>query len=81
METSNHAAFSLTYHVILTSKYRHHCINAAMLARLTDPCLSGMGAAYKVFLRLPTGAYILTAATGLGLTAMPRRLRCPVFPT
>lgn len=36
MRTSNHAAFSLTYHVILTVKYRHRCINAAMLERLRE---------------------------------------------
>ncbi|WP_371881468.1 IS200/IS605 family transposase [Caballeronia sp. S22] len=30
----NHAAFSLTYHLILTVKFRHKCINADMLTRL-----------------------------------------------
>ena len=36
MRTMSHAAFSLTYHVILTVKYRHRCINAAMLSRLQE---------------------------------------------
>ncbi|KLR58972.1 IS200/IS605 family transposase [Diaphorobacter sp. J5-51] len=34
--TSNHAAFSLHYHIILTVKYRHKAINAPMLARLQE---------------------------------------------
>lgn len=33
-QTSNHAAYSLHYHVILTVKYRHRCITAEMLERL-----------------------------------------------
>lgn len=36
LKTSNHAAFSLTYHVALTVKYRHRCINAAKLHRLDE---------------------------------------------
>ncbi len=43
-KTSNHAAYSITYHVILTVKYRHRCINAKMAKRLkeifADVCLS-----------------------------------------
>lgn len=34
MKTSNHAAYSLTYHVVLAVKYRNNCINAEMLNRL-----------------------------------------------
>lgn len=33
-QTSNHAAYSLHYHIILTVKYRHRCITAEMLQRL-----------------------------------------------
>lgn len=36
LKTSNHAAFSLHYHIILTVKYRHKAINAKMLARLRE---------------------------------------------
>ena len=36
LRTSNHAAFSLHYHVILTIKYRNRCINAAMLERMRE---------------------------------------------
>lgn len=40
--TGNHAAFRLTYHVILTVKYRHWCLTAPMLDRMraifTDTC-------------------------------------------
>ena len=35
-QTSNHAAYSLHYHVILTVKYRHKCLTAPMLTRLRD---------------------------------------------
>jgi putative transposase len=41
MKTSNHAAFSLTYHVIFTVKYRHRCINSAMLERLKELFANG----------------------------------------
>lgn len=34
--TSNHAAFSLHYHVILTIKYRNRCLTAPMLERLRE---------------------------------------------
>lgn len=34
LKTASHAAFRLHYHLVLTIKYRHKCINAAMLARL-----------------------------------------------
>jgi putative transposase len=34
MRTSNHAAHSLHYHVILTIKYRHDCLTREMLDRL-----------------------------------------------
>ena len=44
LNTSNHAAFSLTYHVILSIKYRHNCINLEMLERMqvifTNVCVS-----------------------------------------
>lgn len=33
-KTSNHAAYSLHYHVILTVKYRNKCITVEMLERL-----------------------------------------------
>ena len=34
LRTSNHAAFSLHYHIILTIKYRHKAITSEMLIRL-----------------------------------------------
>lgn len=36
LKTSNHAAYSLYYHVILTVKYRHKCITGQMLERLRE---------------------------------------------
>jgi putative transposase len=36
LKTSNHAAYSLHYHVILTVKYRHKCITGQMLERLRE---------------------------------------------
>lgn len=36
LNTSNHAAFSLHYHVILTVKYRHKCLTRPMLERMRD---------------------------------------------
>lgn len=36
LKTSNHAAYSLTYHIILTIKYRNKCINAGMLDRMRE---------------------------------------------
>lgn len=36
LQTSNHAAYSLHYHVILTVKYRHKCITREMLERLEE---------------------------------------------
>ena len=34
LNTSNHAAYSLHYHIILTVKYRHKCITSEMMLRL-----------------------------------------------
>lgn len=34
LKTSNHAAFRLHYHVVLSMKYRHKCLTAPMLDRL-----------------------------------------------
>lgn len=34
LRTQNHAAFSLSYHIIFTTKYRRKCITAPMLDRL-----------------------------------------------
>jgi putative transposase len=34
LQTKNHAAFSLHYHVILTTKYRRPCIHRHILCRL-----------------------------------------------
>lgn len=36
MKTSNHAAHSLTDHIVLTTKYRRRCIDSQMLARLRE---------------------------------------------
>jgi len=36
LNTSNHAAFSLHYHVILTIKYRNKCLTQAMLQRMRE---------------------------------------------
>lgn len=33
-KTSNHAAYNLRYHIILTVKYRHKCITKEMLDRM-----------------------------------------------
>ena len=34
LKTSNHAAYSLQYHIILSIKYRHKCLTAEMMERL-----------------------------------------------
>lgn len=34
LRTSNHAAYSLHYHIILSIKYRHKCVTEEMLERL-----------------------------------------------
>lgn len=34
LRSSNHAAYSPHYHIILTIKYRHKCLTAEMLERL-----------------------------------------------
>jgi len=34
INTSNHAAYSLHYHIILSIKYRHKCLTEQMLERL-----------------------------------------------
>ena len=34
LSTQSHAVFQLYYHVIFTTKYRHQCLTASMLARL-----------------------------------------------
>ena len=36
IQTSSHAAYSITYHIVLTIKYRNECINKAMLDRLHE---------------------------------------------
>ncbi|MFN3982786.1 MAG: IS200/IS605 family transposase [Caldilinea sp.] len=36
LRTSNHAAYSLHYHIILTVKYRHKCLTGEMLRRLGE---------------------------------------------
>lgn len=36
LNTSNHAAYSLHYHVILTIKYRTKCLTQAMLQRMRE---------------------------------------------
>lgn len=36
MRTPNHCSFDLRYHVVWTTKYRHRCINLAMLVRMED---------------------------------------------
>jgi len=36
LRTSNHSAFRLYYHLVLSMKYRHECLTAVMLARLED---------------------------------------------
>lgn len=36
LRTSNHAAYSLHYHVILTVKYRNKCLTGALLARMRE---------------------------------------------
>lgn len=36
LQTSNHAAYSIHYHVILTVKYRHRCITSQMLQRMRE---------------------------------------------
>ncbi|NEQ48266.1 MAG: IS200/IS605 family transposase [Leptolyngbya sp. SIOISBB] len=34
LKTKNHSAFRLHYHLVLSMKYRHKCLNAEMLDRL-----------------------------------------------
>ncbi len=34
LRTSNHAAYRIFYHLVLSMKYRHKCLNAQMLERL-----------------------------------------------
>jgi len=36
LRTSNHSAFRLYYHLVLSMKYRHQCLTAVMLERLED---------------------------------------------
>ena len=36
LNTRGHAAFSLYYHLVLTTKYRHKCLTAEMLVRMRD---------------------------------------------
>jgi len=36
LKTSNHAAFRLFYHLVLSMKYRHKCLTPEMLDRLED---------------------------------------------
>lgn len=36
LNTKNHSAFRLQYHLVLLMKYRHKCLNAEMLNRLEE---------------------------------------------
>lgn len=36
LNTRGHAAFSLYYHLVLTTKYRHRCLTAEMLVRMRE---------------------------------------------
>lgn len=36
LKTRGHAAFSLYYHLVLTTKYRHKCLTSEMLVRLRE---------------------------------------------
>lgn len=36
LKTKNHAAFRLFYHLVLSMKYRHGCLNGPMLSRLRE---------------------------------------------
>lgn len=36
LKTKNHAAFRLFYHLVLSMKYRHECLNGPMLSRLRE---------------------------------------------
>ena len=36
LKTKNHAAFRLFYHLVLSMKYRHRCLNGPMLSRLRE---------------------------------------------
>ena len=36
LNTRGHAAFSLYYHLVLTTKYRHKCLTAEMRARMRE---------------------------------------------
>ena len=36
LKTRGHAAFSLYYHLVLTTKYRHKCLTAEMRARMRE---------------------------------------------
>lgn len=36
LRTNNHAAFRIYYHIVLSVKYRHKCINREILGRLEE---------------------------------------------
>ena len=36
LNTRGHAAFSLYYHLVLTTKYQHKCLTAGMLTRMRE---------------------------------------------
>ena len=36
LNTRGHGAFSLYYHLVLTTKYRHKCLTAEMLTRMRE---------------------------------------------
>ena len=38
LNTKNHSAFRLHYHLVLSMKYRHKCLSAEMLDRLENIC-------------------------------------------
>ena len=40
LNTRGHAAFSLYYHLVLTTKYRHKCLTAEMLTRMREVVVS-----------------------------------------
>ena len=40
LNTRGHAAFSLYYHLVLTTKYRHKCLTSEMLVRMREVVVS-----------------------------------------
>jgi len=43
IKTLNHCSYSISYHLVLVTKYRHPVITSTMLARMEDLCRRTLG--------------------------------------